>query len=156
MDELWVSAYRFARIVAFLTASPLLANAGNVRPLKTLLAVALTALLAPLDLPQAPPAGAWAEHLMALAREALVGSLLGAAVRIPFAAVQGTGHLLDLQIGLGMANLLDPSTRERQSLLASFMGLTSMLLFLSMDGHLWLLKLLCETFRSLPAGAAWP
>jgi flagellar biosynthetic protein FliR len=55
-----------------------------------------------------------------------------------------------------MAHMMDPSAGTTQTALSSFMGMLSLLMFLCIDGHLWILRGLATSFRTLPVGGAWP
>jgi flagellar biosynthetic protein FliR len=121
--------------------------------MRLFLAAALAALLAPLGLPAGPVAAGWAGHAAACAREGLIGLIMGAALQLPFAAVQAAGNVVDAQLGMSMVSLLDPEYGEQRTLLSTLMSMVAVWIFLSLDGHLWVIKGLAESFRALPVAA---
>ena len=55
-----------------------------------------------------------------------------------------------MQMGLSFATFFDPSGGPNMPVLARLLNLLAMLLFLSFDGHLWLISLLADSFHTLP------
>jgi flagellar biosynthesis protein FliR len=84
--------------------------------------------------------------------ELLLGLVLGLVVRILFAAIQTGGQLVGFQMGFAMVNVVDPSTGVSQAVTAHFLYMTSLLTFLSLNGHLYLLHALTGSFTLVPPG----
>lgn len=84
--------------------------------------------------------------------ELFLGLILGLIVRILFAAIQTGGQLVGFQIGFALANVVDPSTGVHQAVTAQFLYMVSMLIFLSLNGHLYLLQALANSFELVPPG----
>jgi flagellar biosynthetic protein FliR len=85
-----------------------------------------------------------------IARELLIGSVIGFAVLLVFLAIQGAGHAAGLQIGFSLANIVNPLTAEHSSLVDQFYTQLAVLVFLAMDGHHALLIALQQTFDLVP------
>jgi flagellar biosynthetic protein FliR len=62
------------------------------------------------------------------------------------------GELIGLQMGLSFATFVDPGSHLNMPVLARIIDLLAMLLFLSFNGHLWLISMLVDTFHTLPIG----
>ena len=90
--------------------------------------------------------------MLLLLGETLIGFTLGLATRFFFTAIQMGGEILSFQMGFSMITFADPSTGNNTGVLAYFLNMTATLVFLVMDGHLYLLKAFAETFAMLPAG----
>lgn len=88
--------------------------------------------------------------------ELLVGTLMGFAVKILFGALAFTGQLIGVQMGFAIANVVDPSTRENNGLLAQVLNLLGLMLFFALDGHLMMLRALLESFQIVPLGGIEP
>ncbi|WP_439954591.1 flagellar biosynthetic protein FliR, partial [Escherichia coli] len=58
----------------------------------------------------------------------------------------GVSHL-GAMLGLSFATFFDPSGGPNMPVLARLLNLLAMLLFLSFDGHLWLISLLADSFH---------
>lgn len=53
-------------------------------------------------------------------------------------------------MGLSFATFFDPGSRLNMPVLARFLDMLAMLLFLTFNGHLWLISLLVDSFHTLP------
>ena len=93
------------------------------------------------------PAGFWL-----LLQQMLIGIGLGFTMQLAFAAVRLSGEVIGLQMGLSFATFFDPGSRLNMPVLARFLDMLAMLLFLTFNGHLWLISLLADSFHTLPIG----
>ncbi|MGI9951202.1 flagellar biosynthetic protein FliR [Moorellaceae bacterium AZ2] len=152
-------AEAFFLVLVRLTTFMLVAPFFSIRNVPALTKAGLGALLAFLLFPTLSAAGQnneiWRTPLiyaLAVTNEALAGLALGYIANLLFAAVRVAGEILDLHMGLAMANLLDPQNAAPSTLLGQFFALLGLLLFLGVDGHHTLLLALRESFRLLPLG----
>ena len=83
-------------------------------------------------------------------REFLAGALLGFLVRLFLAAVTLAGQLAGFQMGLAIANVIDPATSDRYTIVAQLMNLLSLFVFLEMDGHLMAVRIVAKSFEWFP------
>jgi flagellar biosynthetic protein FliR len=151
LDALLVQFFwPFMRLIALILTAPIFAERAVPVRVKIGLAVAITAVLAP-TLPAPPPihpvslAGA-----AILAQQLVIGAAMGFAMRIVLVAVETAGEIAGLQMGLGYAPLFDPERADLIPVLGQFLGLLALLVFLALDGHLHMLRVLADTFRVLP------
>jgi flagellar biosynthetic protein FliR len=63
------------------------------------------------------------------------------------------GQSMSMSMGLGMAQTIDPNAGQ-VPVLASFLVVLSTLIFLSVGGHLIMIKLILQSFEVLPIGGA--
>lgn len=77
---------------------------------------------------------------------------LGFTMQFAFAAVRTAGEIIGLQMGLSFATFVDPASHLNMPVLARIMDMLALLLFLTFNGHLWLISLLVDTFHTLPIG----
>jgi len=98
------------------------------------------------------PASPW-NLLIIVLGELVLGLVLGLVVRIVFAAVQTAGHIIGFQMGFAMMNVVDPMTGATVTLTSQLLYLVSLLLFLSLNGHLYLLRGLTQSFELVPPGS---
>lgn len=94
--------------------------------------------------------------ISAVVRELMAGALMGLAASAVFAAVQMAGGLMGIQMGFSVANVIDPTTRQQNGLVTQLLNLMAVLIFLSLDGHLYLLKALFDSFQLVPLGQVAP
>jgi len=64
------------------------------------------------------------------------------------------GQIVDIQMGLGMVNIIDPITSTQISVMGQYYYLIATLVFLSVDGHHLLLRALADSFTLVPLGQA--
>lgn len=84
--------------------------------------------------------------------EAFTGSVMAFGVMAAFAAFQLGGRFLDLQMGFGVAALIDPATRQQTALLGSVLSLMGITVFVLEGGHRLLIQALHQSFVNLPIG----
>ncbi len=87
-----------------------------------------------------------------LASEAVLGLTLALAIEFVFAAIQTGGQLLGFQMGFTMINIADPMTGTSVSITSHFLYLVSLLTFMTLNGHLYMLQALAKTFEVIPPG----
>ncbi len=86
--------------------------------------------------------------------ELAVGFLMGFAVVVLFSAVQFAGHLIGLQMGLAVANVVDPMSAGQISVVGEFYNLLSLLIFIMINGHHYVIDALLRSFERVPLGGA--
>ena len=84
------------------------------------------------------------------ASEILIGLAIGFSVKLIFAGIQMAGQLAGYQMGLAIANVMDPADSQQIPLLAQFNNLVALLVFLSINAHYWFIKALTQSFRLVP------
>lgn len=92
------------------------------------------------------------EFLVLVGREIFVGAVVGFSVLVVFTALQAAGHLVGLQMGFSLANVVNPLTADHASLIDQFYGLLAALVFFSINGHHALLIGIAQTFDLVPVG----
>jgi flagellar biosynthesis protein FliR len=92
------------------------------------------------------------EFIYFIAAELMVGFILGLAVKLIFAGVQLAGELVAYQMGLAMANIIDPQSEGNSTLIAEFSYLIALLIFLLVDGHHWFFRALVQSFAVIAPG----
>ncbi len=90
----------------------------------------------------------------ALAVEIALGTMLGFVAQLVFAGVELGGQLAGMQMGFGMANLIDPASQAQITVIAHWQQLIVLLVFLALDVHHLLLRALLESFQIAPPGLA--
>lgn len=87
--------------------------------------------------------------------EVFIGLVLGMAVNFLFMGIQSGGELLGFQMGFTMINFADPLTGNNTGITAYFIWMVSLLTFLALDGHLYMIKGFAASFKILPPGALY-
>jgi len=88
--------------------------------------------------------------LMLLSREILVGLVIGFVTSFLFAGIQLAGQFIGMQMGFAIVNAIDPQTQQNVSLIAQFQNLVAMMIFITIDGHLFLFSGIKNSFEVIP------
>jgi flagellar biosynthesis protein FliR len=144
-----------ARFAGLVVAAPVLGHALVPVRVRAGLAAMLALAITP-ALPVAPPPADLWSLTGALAVETALGTLLGLVVQFVLAGVELGGQLAGIQMGFGIANLIDPQADAQVTVVARWQQLLALLVFLSLDVHHLLIRALLESFRAAPAGAVVP
>ena len=86
--------------------------------------------------------------------EVLLGATLAVFTRCIFAATEIAGQMVGVQMGMGMAGVMDPQMGTQVSLIGMLWNLTAILIFLSINGHHMFFSTLVESFEWLKPGTA--
>ncbi len=82
--------------------------------------------------------------------EVMIGISIGLSIRLLFAGIQIAGQLAGYQMGLAIANVMDPSTSQQLPILSQFNQLFATLLLLATNAHHIFLRALAESYRLVP------
>jgi flagellar biosynthetic protein FliR len=91
---------------------------------------------------------------MAIVREMLIGFSIGLGATLIFTGIQLAGQIVDIQMGLGMVNIIDPVTNNQISVMGQYYYLIATLVFMAVNGHHLLLRAVAESFAVIPLGHA--
>jgi flagellar biosynthetic protein FliR len=141
------------RIAGLVVAAPLFGHL--MVPLRVRAAFAMVLALALASVVKVPvvPRDLW-DLAGAMAGETLVGATIGFLAQLVFAGVQLGGQIAGMQIGFGMANMVDPAGHHQTTVVAEWESLFALLVFLVLDVHHLLIGALLDSFRVAPAGVA--
>jgi flagellar biosynthesis protein FliR len=140
------------RISAMFVALPIFTIKAVPARTRLILSVALTLVIMPL-LPALPSIDMFSyEGLMVAIQQLTIGLLGGFIVQLVFAAIVFAGQGIALSMGLGFASMVDPQNGQQVPVVAQFYVISTMLIFLSLDGHLIIIKMLLDSFKSIPIG----
>lgn len=143
------------RIGTILMIVPIFGGRSVPATVKIALSLVLSLVMLPLAsvritaLPETMP-----EYLVLVTREILIGAIVGFGVLVMFTALQAAGHIIGLQMGFSLANVVDPLTSQHASLLDQFYALLAALIFFSINGHHALILAMQQTFDVAPIGRA--
>lgn len=87
-------------------------------------------------------------------KEAVTGLVIGFGVNLCSSIVSFAGHVIDMEIGLSMATLIDPSTREMTSISGVFYQYMIMLMMIITGMYQYLLQAIADTFTLVPVNGA--
>jgi flagellar biosynthetic protein FliR len=141
----------FFRITGVMMLAPVFGSGIAPAPVKIFLSLVLSLLFLPLVQSKGVPVAMEGTVLaLAVVWELAVGLLIGFASAMLFAGVQFGGHLIDQELGILNANLLDPMLNEQISLMGQFKVLLATLVYLLINGHHLLIAAVSDSFRAVP------
>jgi len=140
----------FFRIAATLMTAPFFSARTTPSQVTIGLSLLLSAAILPHSSIHAPDLHGPGQLALAAGMETAVGLMFGLTATFIFGAASLAGALVDSELGLGLANILDPITNDQVSLVGQFKFLFAMLLFLLLDGHHFILSAITASFRDVP------
>ena len=152
--EAWMAAYLWplVRIGACLMVAPVF-GASTVPPrFRLVLAIAITLIVAPL-LPALPDVSPFSlQGVIVTVQQMIIGVAIGFVLQLVFDALAMGGQLLANTMGLSFAFNVDPLRGAGSPVLGQFYTLIATLTFLALNGHIAVVQLMVEGFRTLPVG----
>lgn len=94
------------------------------------------------------------EYLLIVMKEAVTGLLVGFAANMCMSIVNFAGSIADMEVGLSMVSLLDPSTRQTSSITGVLYQYVVMLLMIATGMYRYLFGALADTFYLIPVNGA--
>ena len=141
----------FFRITGVMMLAPVFGSAIAPAPVKIFLSLVLALLFFPIvRAPESRVAFDGSVLALSVVWELSVGLLIGFASAMLFAGVQFGGHLIDQELGILQANLLDPMLNEQISIVGQFKVLLATLVYLLLNGHHLLIGAVSESFGAVP------
>ncbi len=137
------------RIFGVLLTAPIWSSRYVPGPVRGLLALYIGLALQGLPI-EADPAMAPLALLLVSVRELVTGMALGYVVGLVFHAIQVGGHLIDMDIGFGIVNIVDPNLGQPAPVAGTFLYTLAMLIYLAANGHHAMLRALADSFRLIP------
>ena len=138
------------RIAGMMIWAPLLGSQQIPKRIKAMMACVLAASIAPtLVLRVAIPQSAW-ELALAIAGEIIFGAAIGLILSLIFVAGQWAGEMIGTQMGLNLGQTLNPQYGGGGTVVGDLYFFLTLLIFLSIGGHMALVKGVFDSFAALP------
>lgn len=151
----WINQFMWPlmRISGFCMVAPIFGAALVPARVRALFSMLLTMLIAPTlhDLPTPDVLSPFS--VLMVAQQLLIGIGLAYFLQMLMQAFVFFGQVVAMQMGLGFASMNDPINGVSVASVSQFYLLMVTLLFLAINGHLVMIDVLVESFRTLPVGA---
>ncbi|MFA7060589.1 MAG: flagellar biosynthetic protein FliR [Pedobacter sp.] len=151
--EVVTFALVFSRVAGIFAALPVFG--GKRLPLNfkviTVLMITLACFPALGITPVAVPSDVFTLGLL-LFREMAVGLLLAFITQILFAAVEFSGQIIGMQMGLTIAQIIDPTMGNQLQIMSVLQTLLATLLFFSLNVHHVFIRSIVDSFSVIPIG----
>ncbi len=138
----------FARMMGFVRFAPVF----NRKEIPSLVKIGLAFLLSIIFVMLLHPKGlpAHGDLLLSIILNIAVGAMMGYMAQLILAAVEAGGDMINMQMGLSSAMVLDPTTSSQVSLVGKYFGLVGLLIFLKIGGAYWLFEAFQRSFEIFP------
>lgn len=148
-QQVFVFSLVFFRVGAFFSSAPVFGLGSIPLRIRILTAMVISFILFPtVPMGEIPyPPASLGVYLMGILEEVSIGLLFGTIATIIFSAFQVAGSFVDRQMGMAMANVLDPVTQQQVSLLGQVHFLFALVVWIAMEGHLEFLSVFAESFQ---------
>lgn len=152
--ETWIAQvfWPFVRVGSCFMVAPVF-GAQFVPPrVRLVIAGGVALIIAPLIPSPADIAPFSAAGMVVTVQQVLIGVALGFCMQVVFDAVTLGGQVLANSMGLSFAYNMDPQHGEQTPVVGQFYSILVTLTFLALNGHLRLIEILVDGFRTLPVG----
>lgn len=145
----------FVRVSMFIYIAPFYGMRGVPRQVKIglsfFVALLLFQVITPHDYPVYGTVWGYAVIVM---KEALTGLLIGMGANICTTILAFAGRIIDMETGMAMSNLVDPTTKEMTSVSGVLYQYMVTLILIISGMYQYLLKALAETYQLIPVNGA--
>ena len=138
----------FLRLVGMMRLAPVLSKSEIPAMVRLSLAVICTVILVGVIKPT-PPSPETPIYLC-MFLNFIFGLLIGFVANCILAAVLTGGDMINTQMGLSSAMIMDPSTKSQVSMMANYFSVLAMLIFIYSGGVYWLFNALIRSFELFP------
>ena len=163
------------RLTGIFVLAPVLGSATVPRLVKVMLTLAMSLAIYPALLDPARPSAAHMLGFMsdasadggegtagggldlwllvpAIGAELLIGFAVGFCASLPLVGMQMGGHLIEQQMGLGFANILNPELNASSGAFSQFYFLMALVIFIAVGGLEAMYAILLGSFDTIPPG----
>src|SRR5580698_111854 len=154
--ETWLGQvlWPFIRVGSCLMVAPLFSGQAVPARIRIVLAGAIAMILAPTIVIPAQLEAFSIEGLLVTAQQVVIGIALGFCLQLVFDSITLGGQLIANSMGLSYALSVDPIRGTGTTALGDMYTIFVTLVFLALDGHLRLIEVLADGFRTLPIGGS--
>ncbi|MBO6272138.1 flagellar biosynthetic protein FliR [bacterium] len=138
----------FARIMGFIRLAPILNRKEIPGLVKLSLALLLTIMFVAIQKPSAPPSDN--SFILSLLLNYVAGALLGYMAQLLLLAIDAGADMINMQMGLSSAMVLEPTMGAQTSILAKLISLLGIVIFMEIGGMYWLFNAFIRSFEIFP------
>ena len=151
--QAWVGSLLWAmgRVGGLVMVAPVFGNTTIPARIRVAIVMLLTFVLAPLSPATVDPMSA--QGVATMVGQVLIGAAIGFVLKLVFEAVSFGGQMVSQSMSLGFSEVVNPEGGGSTPVLSQLYMVLVTLIFLAMNGHLQLVALVAESFRTLPPGS---
>ena len=151
----WLAGFLWPlmRIGAMFAAAPVFGSRQIPMRWRAMLAVMVTWIVTPV-LPPPPVVETFSHEALLIALQQIaIGVLIGFILQMVFSALVFGGQVVAYSMGLGFASMMDPQNGVQVPVVSQYYLILATLAFLLLNGHLILIEVVVDSFRTLPVAA---
>lgn len=138
----------FARMLGFLILAPVFNRKEIPSMVKIGFAFLLTISLTSVLKPPAPSADE--SMFLSIILNVATGAMIGYMARLILVAIDAGADMINMQMGLSSAMVLDPTTQSQVSILEKLFSIFGILIFIQLGGVYWLFQAFMRSFEIFP------
>lgn len=151
VERFYTFLWPMLRISALLLAAPLFSLDALTLRIRIMLALVVTFFVYPMiEWPVIDPISA--DGLLQIVNQLFIGAMMGLMLQIAVAAIVVAGQTIAASMGLSMASMVDPNIGN-VPVISQFLVILGTLIFLGFGGHVIMISMIVDSFRTVPIGA---
>lgn len=144
----------FVRLTGFFVIDPVFARKNFPTIAKIVLAFVIALIIFPvIDINTEIPFQL-IPYVFIIIKEFFVGFIIGFCAFLMFSSIYVAGQIIDMKIGFGLVNILDPQINVQVPIIGNFQYILTLLIFLTTNGHHHMLSAVIKSYEMLPIGEA--
>lgn len=155
LDELEYFLLILVRITCFISVAPFFGMNNTPTRVKIGLGFFISLLLYHTSVPHTALSyqTVWAYGVIVM-KEALTGLFIGFGAQLCTTIVIFAGMIIDMDIGLSMVSMMDPTTKENSSISGMYLQYMTMLMLLVSGMYQFLLRAVADAYELIPVNGA--
>ncbi len=150
VERFYTFLWPMLRISALLLAAPLFSLDALTVRIRIMLALVVSFFVYPMvEWPVIDPISA--NGLLQIVNQLFIGAMMGLMLQIAVAAIVVAGQTIAASMGLSMASMVDPNIGN-VPVISQFLVILGTLIFLGFGGHVIMISMIVDSFRSVPIG----
>ena len=151
LDQIQLFIFILVRVSAVLFSIPFLDSQTIPVMVKVGLAMATAMLVFPnLNVAVQPLINNPVAFILGLIGEVAIGLIIGFTAQLIFTGIQLAGQMGGFQMGFAIANVVDPASSLQIPVLAQFLNLFALMVFLGLNIHHYYIKAMADSFAMIP------
>ncbi len=138
----------FARFLGLARFAPVFNRKEVPMPVRLAIALIMTIIVTMLIKPQLPPNGS--SLILCIILNFAFGAVIGFVANCILQAISAGGDMINMQMGLSSAMVLDPAPRVQVSVMGNYFSFLGLLIFVQAGGIYWLFEAFLRSFELFP------
>lgn len=140
-----------SRMAGVVISSPVFNNRFVPAQVRAALAFLLGLLILPrVSVTPGMTEGMWL--ILAAILEMITGLVIGFLTQMVLSVMAMAGSIVDLDMGFTIAQIMDPVTGRAEPVLGTFFQSLTLVVYLLLNAHHWLIRALVQSYDAVPAG----